>query len=211
MRIFLLYLFLQLSNFSLQAQDYNSNQSLIDAIAIFHSLVPNKDPKALIAQFEKLAQNPSPGNAWVPSYYLAIINARLSLKNKELAEAYADKAIAWANASIALNANDENYCALSMAKTAKMAVNPYLRWVAYEKSIKGPLQIAKKTNPNNPRIYILEGSLTLNMPSLFGGGCEKAKPLLIKARDLLNKQVPQKILPTWGQQSLDELRKSCLF
>jgi hypothetical protein len=147
----------------------------------------------------------------MPPYYLSLLYSRLSLLTKSSADAYADKAIYWANASISINANDENFCALSMARTAKMAVNPYLRWVTYEKSIYAPLRSAKKANPNNPRIYILEGSLTLNMPSLFGGGCEKARPILSKAKELLAKQTPQKLLPTWGDQHLEALRKNCVF
>lgn len=211
MRRLILYAFFPLLSSSLKAQDNLSNTALMQAVETFHGLTPIKDPKILIPQFEQLAQHAPTTNAWLPSYYLAIIYARLSLKNTSMAESYADKAIYWANISIALKANDENYCALSMARTAKMAVNPYLRWLVYEKSIKEPLQLAKKINPSNPRIYILEGSLVLNMPSIFGGGCAKAKPLFNKANDLLKQQYPQKILPTWGQQSLDELRKSCLF
>lgn len=211
MRIVLVYLFFQISIATIQAQENNANQQLIHAIALFHSLTPKQDPKILIASFEQIAQNKSVTNTWIPSYYLAILYARLSLNDKTLAETYANKSIDWAKTAIAINANDENYCALSMAMTAKMAVNPYLRWLRYENSIKEPLQIAKKINSNNPRIYILEASLTLNMPTLFGGGCEKAKPILVKARTLLNKQLPQKILPTWGQQSLDEIRQACPF
>jgi hypothetical protein len=137
--------------------------------------------------------------------------ARLSLKQKQNADLNADKAIYWANKSIAIQTNDENYCALSMAKTAKMAVNPYLRWISYEKSIYEPLAKARKINVNNPRIYILEASLKLNLPVLFGGGCEKSKPILNKAKQLLNKQLPQPLLPTWGKQSLDEMKQSCPF
>ena len=190
------------------AQAGNANQPLIDAVAQFNS---GNDPKTLVATFEKLVPTTSGSNAWIPSYYLALLNASLSIKNKNLADPYADKAIYWANLSIAASPNDENYCALSMAKTAKMAVNPYLRWISYEKSIYEPLAKAKKINANNPRIYVLEASLKLNLPVLFGGGCEKSKPLLIKARQLLSKQLPQPLLPTWGKQSLDELRQSCPF
>ena len=49
------------------------------------------------------------------------------------------------------------------------------------------------------------------MPALFGGGCEKNKALLVKARQLLEKQVPDQVLPTWGKQSLIDLKKACPF
>jgi hypothetical protein len=181
----------------------------MEAVAEFNKSTAQNEPSGLLSKFEKIAQ--SNVNEWLPAYYLSILYARLSLKQKQNADVNADKAIYWANKSIAIQANDENYCALSMAKTAKMAVNPYLRWLSFEKSIYEPLAKAKKINANNPRIYVLEASLKLNLPVLFGGGCEKSKPILIKARQLLSKQLPQPLLPTWGKQSLDELRQSCPF
>jgi hypothetical protein len=211
MRILIFIILFQWTNFGLRAQDNSGGQALLDAIAKFNATTTSNELNTLLVRFDQLAQTTTTANAWVPSYYLALINARLSLKNNKGKEEYADKAVYWANKSIAIQANDENYCILSMAKTAKMAVNPFLRWVTYEKSIYAPLALAKKTNPNNPRIYILEGSLTLKMPSMFGGGCDKAKPTLKKAQDLLDKQISQKILPIWGKQTLDELKQSCPF
>lgn len=211
MRSFIICLFLLIASPILRAQSNNGNLPLTDAVALFHSGNADSDPNNLIASFEKLVPITTGANAWMPSYYLALLNARLSIKNKKLADIYADKAIYWANISIASNPNDENYCALTMARIAKMAVNPVLRWLSAEKGIYASLQVAKKTNPSNPRVYILEGSLTLNMPSMFGGGCDKAKPILVKARDLLDKQSPQKLLPTWGRQHLLDLNKSCAF
>ena len=123
---------------------------------------------------------------------------RLSFQGKKGGDFYADKAIALAKQSMAIQTNDENYCALSMAYTAKMAVSPYMRWLSYEKSIYEPLQKAKKINPNNPRIYILEASLQMNIPTIFGGGCTKSKTILVKAKQLLDKQASSTILPTWG-------------
>lgn len=211
MRTFVFVFIFLFFNLGLFAQATTSNQSLSDAVALFHSSNAISDPQSLIVSFEKLVPVTTGANAWMPTYYLALLNARLSIKNKNLADSYADKAIYWANISIASSPNDENYCALAMSRISKMAVNPVLRWVSYEKSIYSALNIAKKTNPNNPRIYILEGSLTLNKPYLFGGGCEKAKPLLSKARTLLEKQAPQKLLPTWGHQHLDDLKQNCAF
>jgi hypothetical protein len=208
MRLWIVILFVSQFSFNGIAQ-VNTSAPFMEAVAEFNKSTAQNEPSGLLSKFEKIAQ--SNANEWLPAYYLSILYARLSLKQKQNADVNADKAIYWANKSIAIQANDENYCALSMAKTAKMAVNPYLRWISYEKSIYEPLAKAKKINANNPRIYVLEASLKLNLPVLFGGGCEKSKPILIKARQLLSKQLPQSLLPTWGKQSLDELRQSCPF
>ncbi len=208
MRLWIVILLVPFLPAKLAAQN-NASGNYMEAVADFNKLNAQNELSSLVLKFEKIAQ--SNVNDWLPSYYTSILYARLSLKQKQNADLNADKAIYWANKSIAIQTNDENYCALSMAKTAKMAVNPYLRWISYEKSIYEPLAKARKINVNNPRIYILEASLKLNLPVLFGGGCEKSKPILNKAKQLLNKQLPQSLLPTWGKQSLDEMKQSCPF
>lgn len=208
MRLWIVILLVPFFTAKLAAQN-NATGNYTEAVAEFNKLNAQQELSSLLLKFEKIAQ--SNLHDWLPSYYTSILYARLSLKQKQNADLNADKAIYWANKSIAIQTNDENFCALSMAKTAKMAVNPYLRWISYEKSIYEPLAKARKLNVNNPRIYILEASLKLNLPVLFGGGCEKSKPILNKAKQLLNKQSPQPILPTWGKQSLDEMKQSCPF
>jgi hypothetical protein len=208
MRLWIVLLLIPFFSAKLAAQN-NASGNYMEAVADFNKLNAQNELSGLALKFEKIAQ--SNVNDWLPSYYTSILYARLSLKQKQNTDLNADKAIYWANKSIAIQTNDENYCALSMAKTAKMAVNPYLRWISYEKSIYEPLAKARKININNPRIYILEASLKLNLPVLFGGGCEKSKPILNKAKQLLNKQLPQPLLPTWGKQSLDEMKQSCPF
>ena len=211
MRLIVLLLFFQCSSVALFAQNSTVKQALIKAVAQFNVTGDNFENSNLVTVFEQLAQNNESQKDWVPSYYLSLIYARLSAKNKNAANEYADKAIIWANKSISIDENDENNCALSMAYTMKMAVNPFIRWVSYKEKIYNPLDKAKKMNPLNPRIYILEGSLTLNLPKFFGGGCDKAKPILIKAKQLLDNQTQQQLLPTWGRQHLLKLNKSCPF
>jgi len=187
----------------------NSNLSFL--VASFNAAPKEYDYTQLVSSFEQLVQNANEGKDWLPSYYLSLLYTRLSFQGKKGKDFYADKAIVLAKQSMAIQTNDENYCALSMAYTAKMAVSPYMRWLSYEKSIYEPLEKAKKINTNNPRIYILEASLQMNIPSIFGGGCTKSKSLLVRAKQLLDKQVSSSTLPTWGKISLDDLRETCPF
>jgi hypothetical protein len=211
MRLIVLLLLIHCSSIGLFAQNNSAKQELIKAVAQFHATGDNFENSNMVSVFERIAESSTGQKDWVPAYYLSLIYARLSVKNKNAAEVNADKAIAWAKKSISIEENDENNCALSMGYTMKMAVNPILRWVTYKENIYNPLNKAKKLNPANPRIYILEGSLTLNLPKLFGGGCSKAKPILIKAKQLLDNQTQQQLLPTWGRQHLLNLNKSCPF
>lgn len=194
-------------NSVLFAQKTSNNANLVSAVASFNASNNNTDYSHLIQDLEKLdATNPKD---WIPSYYLALIHVRISINNEKDADMHADKALYWANKSISLNVNDETYCIFSMAHIAKMAVNPLMRFVKYQSLIYDNLNKAKKINPNNPRIYILEAKLQMNLPRIFGGGCNQAKPFILKAKQLLESQTSQSILPTWGHMSLAELTEGC--
>ena len=208
---FLLILLVFLISSKLSAQKNPYFNELAKAVAEFNTATPNQDCTQLINDLEQLSQTNAGTKDWMPAYYLSLLYTRLSFNDKKNADAHADKAVVWANTSISLQTNDENYCAMTMAQTGKLLVNPILRWLSYEKKIFEPLQKAKKINSNNPRIYILEASVKMNMPALFGGGCEKNKALLVKVKQLLEKQMPDQVLPTWGKQSLIDLKKACPF
>ena len=214
MRFYFILFFIFLGSFyncsPVFAQVNNLSKDLVSAVTAFNATSKNDNFEKLLSRFEQIEKN-SNGKDWIPSYYISLLYTRLSFNHKKEADSYADKAVEWAKKSVSIQANDENYCALSMAHTAKMSVNPYLRWITYEKRIYEPLLLAKKLNPNNPRVYILEASLKMNIPLLFGGGCENSKPILIKAKQLIDKIVPDTILPNWGKQTLDELKEACPF
>ncbi|MEN9702190.1 MAG: hypothetical protein RIR55_1532 [Bacteroidota bacterium] len=206
MRLYVTILFV-IINSVLFAQKAGYNVSLANAVATFNSSNNNTDYTHLIQDLEKL--DASNSKDWLPSYYLALIHVRISINNEKDADIHADKALYWARKSIGLNVNDETYCIFSMAHIAKMAVNPLMRFVKYQSLIYDNLNKAKKINPNNPRIYILEAKLQMNLPRIFGGGCKQAKPLIIKAKQLLESQASQAVLPTWGHMSLNELKEGC--
>jgi hypothetical protein len=194
-------------NSALYAQKPGTTYGLINAVAAFNASSNNTDYTHLIQEFEKLdAIN---NKDWIPSYYLALIYSRISINNTKDAEMHADKALYWSKKSINITANDETYCIYAMAHIVKMAVNPFVRFVKYQAVIYDNLNKSKKINPNNPRPIILEAKLQMNLPRLFGGGCKQAKPLIIKAQQLIENQLPQSILPTWGRLSLSELKEGC--
>jgi hypothetical protein len=204
---FIISLFFVLLTSTLIAQKANYSAALINAVAVFNASNHNTDFTSLIQDLEKI--DATNGKDWVPEYYLALIHTRISINKNKDAEMHADKALYWAQKSIANSANDETYCIYAMAYIAKMAISPMMRYVKYRNTIDENLNKAKKINPNNPRPYILEAKLQMNLPRLFGGGCKQAKPLIIKAQQLLNSQSPQIVLPIWGKQSLNELKEGC--
>jgi hypothetical protein len=164
----------------------------------------------LFQQFEQLYAVDKTN--WLIPYYAGMTKSLMCLLKMGDRDALASDALLWVARAKSIEVNDEIYCAESLAYTAKMSVNPALRWFTYEGKIKNSLSLAKKLNPNNPRAYILEANIQQKLPFIFGGGCKSAKPLIQKA-DLFfsNQTKANSIEPSWGIQSLVKLKKACPY
>jgi hypothetical protein len=69
---------------------------------------------------------------------------------------------------------------------------------------------AKKINPENPRIFFLEGQGPFYKPKMFGGGKNKAQPYFEKAKELFAKEDKTSLLkPHWGETENEEYLKQC--
>lgn len=205
-----LIIFLFLSTIHLAAQNMGTDKALDLAVAQFNQLSGTAAYQSVYIQFEKL-YNADKKN-WLIPYYASILKSRMCLMKMGDRDQLANDAIQWVSRAKSITNNDEIYCAESLANTAKMSVNPTMRWLLYEDKIKTPLQLAKKVNANNPRIYLLEANIQRKLPVLFGGGCKAAIPMAKKAEQLLHTQVLQNInMPGWGNQSLVEFKSACPF
>ena len=61
---------------------------------------------------------------------------------------------------------------------------------------------AKKLDPENPRVYMIDGTGTLYKPKMFGGGVDKAIPLFEKASELFLQEEDRGIYPDWGKDEV---------
>ena len=210
MRSFFYILFFSISLLKAQAQVSATNKTLETAVLQFHQANKNIDYQELYLQFEQLyAVNKT---NWLIPYYAGMTKSIMCLLNMGDKDALANDALLWVGRAKSIMANDEVYCAESLAYTAKMSVNPLLRWLTYEGKIKKSLSLAKKLNPNNPRVYVLEANIQQKIPYIFGGGCKSVKPLIQKAELCFNAQTKANLLqPSWGFQSLVQLKKACPF
>lgn len=180
------------------------------AVTQFNQLNKTGAYQQVYLQFEQLYASDKAN--WVIPYYASLVKARMCLLKMGDRDQLATEAIQWIDRAKSIQLNDEIFCAESMAYTAKMSVSPAMRWLVYEDRIKKPLQQAKKINPSNPRVYLLEANIQKNLPSLFGGGCKATKPLIQKAEQYLNAQIVSSVVhPSWGRQSLVELKKACPY
>ncbi len=56
-----------------------------------------------------------------------------------------------------------------------------------------------EVEPNNPRVLLLAGVSAIHKPSEFGGGVDKAEPLLRRAADILKHEPVDRPWPNWGR------------
>ena len=202
--------FILLMQLPLQAQSPNQSKALESAVMQFNQTNSPSSYTQLYLQFEQLYSVDKTN--WLIPYYAGMTKALMCLLKLGERDALANDALLWITRAKSIAVNDEIYCAESLAYTAKLSVNPPLRWFTYEGKIKNALSMAKKLNPNNPRAYILEANIQHKLPYLFGGGCKSAKPLIQKAELCLNNQAKvNSIEPSWGVQSLVKLKKACAF
>lgn len=207
MKYLLLFIFLSFSVHCI-AQDMSYEKELSDAVRYFNKIDKEEQFEIAFKKFERLS-NAHP-KEWLAPYYAAILKSKMCISKMDNPDVLADEALYWIGKCKTIQVNDEILCAESMANTAKMSVHPSFRWLKYEDRIKHPLQLAKKINPSNPRIYVLEANLEFKMPGIFGGGCKKALSIARKAEKLLTEQgVRANNLPHWGMQSIQVLYKSC--
>jgi hypothetical protein len=202
--------FILLVQLPVQAQATNQSKALEAAVMQFNQANKNQAYQELYLQFEQLyAVNKT---NWLIPYYAGMTRSIMCLLKMGDRDALANDALLWVGRAKSIVKNDEIYCAESLAYTAKMSVNPALRWLVYEGKIKKALSFAKKLNPNNPRAYVLEANIQQKIPFIFGGGCKSVKPLIQKAELCFNAQTKvNSVEPSWGFQSLVQLKKACPF
>jgi hypothetical protein len=202
--------FILLVQLQVQAQATNQSKALEAAVMQFNQATKNQAYQELYLQFEQLyAVNKT---NWLIPYYAGMTRSIMCLLKMGDRDALANDALLWVGRAKSIVKNDEIYCAESLAYTAKMSVNPALRWLVYEGKIKKALSFAKKLNPSNPRAYVLEANIQQKIPFIFGGGCKSVKPLIQKAELCFNAQTKvNSVEPSWGFQSLVQLKKACPF
>ena len=203
-------LFILLLQLPLYAQVSNQTKALESAVMQFNQTNNPSSYTQLYLKFEQLYSVDKTN--WLIPYYAGMTRSLMCLLKMGDRDALANDALMWLARAKSIQVNDEIYCAESLAYTAKMSVNPALRWLTYEGKIKNSLNLAKKLNPNNPRAYILEANIQQKLPFIFGGGCKSAKPLIQKAELFFSTQTKtNSIEPSWGIQSLVKLKKACPF
>lgn len=160
--------------------------------------------------FERIAQAET--KEWLPPYYAAYSNLTAGLMNKDkaLQDQYFDKALLQIEQSNILSAdNSEIYALKGYIQFMKMSVDPQSR-LSFMGASAASLGKAKTLNPENPRIYLINGQNTFYTPEAYGGGKTKAKPILENAVSKFAIFKPgTEIDPMWGSERAKALLDQC--
>jgi hypothetical protein len=162
------------------------------------------------------------GNAqktqWLPYYYAAFCNAKIgwlkqnddpdnieSFANK--AEEEIKKAQSLLDTSKEKKELSEIYCVYMMLNQARVFINPQTYGRQYGPIAFNYLQLAKQTNPDNPRMLYLQGWQKFSTPKMWGGDKVQAKQLLSAAKQKLASDPSSGIAPHWGSKEVEEILK----
>jgi len=165
-----------------------------------------QDQNVKVEQANKLALIAKKwGDEWVTHYYVAYSKVFLSYFEKDNAkkDAYLDEADKEKEDAVSIlkKENDETYVLGAMIANARMGVDPMNRWQKYGKLFSENLESAKELNPDNPRMYYVQGTSKFFTPKQFGGGKKAAMPYFEKAEGLFAKETGGDITkPYWGKE-----------
>ena len=177
-------------------------------LAMFDSVKTTADYQALAATFERIGD--AEKTQWLSYYYAGLALTTAGWMDSKLdKEANAEKIKALCDKAEAIEKSSEICEIRNMAATQQMMIDPQTRWATYGKEASDALQQGMKLNPNNPRLYYLQGMSVFNTPETFGGGKTKAKPIFEKAVALFKNEQPGPLHPRWGQQQAEEMLAKC--
>ncbi|HVU99108.1 MAG TPA: hypothetical protein VHE34_27990 [Puia sp.] len=203
------FLFLALLvSLSAGAQNDKYTQVMQKNISLLDSAKTIDELTSLAATFDRIGD--AEKNKWLPYYYAALAQTWIgwnpATKDKDANSAKINAYLAKAEA---LETNAELYAVENMSATQQMLVDPQSRWATNGKDAATALQKGMAADPNNPRLYYLQGMSLFGTPPQFGGGKDKAKPLFEKSVALFKSAQPKPLSPTWGQQQAEQMLAQC--
>ena len=211
-----LFLVISLVGLSVVAQDAKYIKAMEKNIAMINPSNAEENPNVFrdaYNGFERIASaNPK---EWLPLYYQAYCELLMGIMHTENAkkDEHFDKAEALINQADALQPDhSEIYVMKSFVTSMKISVDPQSR--GQQLGMKSGMQLGKaiQFDPENPRSYFLKGQGLLYTPAQWGGGKDKALPVLEMAMSkFATFKTVNSIMPDWGEarcrKALEDAKK----
>ncbi len=206
-------LFVLMAIFSLQFTVFSQSEVYLkkmkETLQLMDSAKSVQDLQEVSAQFERIGDMEK--TQWLPYYYAALAQTNIGWMDQKMdKDKLADKTKMIISKAEAIEKNSELFVLKNMVATQQMLVDPQNRWMSYGTEAGTALETAKKLDPENPRIYYLQGMSMFSTPEAYGGGKDKAKPLFQKSVDLFRTNKPASELhPKWGQNIAEDMLAKC--
>ncbi|GAB3913284.1 hypothetical protein GCM10028803_57230 [Larkinella knui] len=196
---------------SAHAQNEKYTKAMEDAIARVKFMTPAAELQQTAGQFERIAGAETA--EWLPGYWAAYTYALLSIKETDAAkrDAMLDKANEfYKKVAQQQPDNDETMVLAALLANARLAIDPENRWQQYVPEFEAALGKAKLKNPENPRVYALQGQSMFYTPEQYGGGKAVACPVLKQAAEKFATFKPASTIhPSWGVDTNQYLLGQC--
>jgi len=154
-------------------------------------------------QFERIAT--AEKTRWMPYYYASYSLVIMSFDESDggQKDLILDRAQELLERAMELEPEESELHVLqAFIFPSRIMVDPMGRGMIYMEKMFFELETAKSMNPENPRIYFLEGVNKLNLPPSMGGGVDVAKPILQKALSKFKAFTNEDLLwPGWGEEA----------
>jgi len=193
-------IFLSLTGFAQSEKYTKAMEQLVPAVDTTRSV---DGLNALANSFQRIAD--AEKTQWLPYYYAAFTTVTSGFvggqgQSASVTDPIADKAEALLDKAEQLSKdNSEIYVIRKMIATLRLVADPMSRYMTLGPAAAQAVATAKKLNPENPRIYLLEGQDKLYTPEQFGGSKTEAKALFEEAIKKFEAFKPESsIHPTWG-------------
>ena len=205
-RAFFILCFLAALHPALLAQSSRYQKAMEERIA---QIEQARSPEAyldLANAFQRIAE--AEKTQWLPFYYAAycrvmggymIGDGRMG-GFADKTDPEADKASELLDKAEAISGeNSENWCIRKMIATLRMSADPMTRFQTMGSQAAESLEKARKLDPANPRVYLLEGQDKFFTQEQFGGSKTEAKALFEQCLQKAETFKPASPLhPSWG-------------
>jgi hypothetical protein len=161
--------------------------------------------------FERIAA--AEKKEWLPLYYQGFCDIMIGREQTENTkkDEYFDKCLALLDKADSLSKdNSEIFALKSWATSMKISIDPQTRGMELGMQSSVLTSTAMKLNPDNPRPYMLKGIGLMYTPEQYGGGKDKALPVLQTAVEKFNTFKPSSsIMPDWGKEKTQKALEEC--
>jgi hypothetical protein len=199
--------FLMILCAGIQAQSDKYISAMREKVAMMEQTNSFEGWQQLANGFERIAE--AEKKQWHPYYYASLcrVMSGYMLGNGRMggfadkSDPEADKAEELLAKAVAIHGEDsETWCIRKMIATLRMSADPMNRFQTLGPKAVEALEMAKKLDPSNPRIYLLEGQDRFFTPEQFGGNKAEAKKLFEECLLKFDAFRPATAIdPQWGR------------